>query len=113
MLFRSTLLWAKALSNISDSSILSINRIMRALFPGRGICFVSSVPDTVNPFWGFEEAQEQPFNQAPFYTGNPATGAMAIVYNFHFKLTPVELTIVSNGNVLPRPTGVSATVSTY
>ena len=77
-----TLILAKALANISDGSILSINQLLRNLFPGRGDCFVLD------------------------------TGNMTMVYRFHFILTPPELAIVSQSGVLPKPTGVSAQVVT-
>ena len=35
---------------------------------------------------------------------------MTMIYKFEFVLTPVELAIVLQSGVLPKPTGVSATV---
>lgn len=75
------LIYAKALANISDGSIPSINRVLLNLFPGRGNCYVDDGLD----------------------------GTMT--YVFEFPLTPVELAIVSQSGVLPRPTGVRASVS--
>ena len=74
------LLLAKALANISDGSIPSINQIMLNLFPGRGDCYVT---DGAN---------------------------MTMTYHFTFALTTVELAIVSQSGVLPKPTGVLASV---
>lgn len=75
-----TLIFAKALSNISDGSIPSINQILLNLFPNRGNCYVTDGLD------------------------------MTMTYTFAFAMTPVELAIVSQSGVLPKPTGVSATI---
>lgn len=75
-----TLIFAKALSNISDGSIPAINQLLLNLFPNRGNCYVTD------------------------------GGNMTMTYTFNFVLTPVELTIVQQSGVLPKPTGVSATV---
>jgi hypothetical protein len=75
-----TLIFAKALSNISDGSIPSINQILLNLFPHRGNCYVTDGLD------------------------------MTMTYTFAFVLTPVELAIVSQSGVLPKPTGVSSTI---
>jgi hypothetical protein len=75
-----TIILAKALSNISDGSIPSINQIMLNLFPGRGNCWVTD------------------------------PGGMALVYTFHFALTPVEVAIVSQSGILPKPAGVASSV---
>lgn len=75
------LIFAKALANISDGSIKSINSLLRALFPGRGNAFVA---DGLN---------------------------MTLTYTFQFILTPVELAIVEQSGVLPKPVGVAASVS--
>lgn len=75
-----TLIFAKALSNISDGSIPSINSILLRLFPNRGNCYVT---DGLN---------------------------MTMNYTFNFNLSQVELAIVQQSGVLPKPVGVSATV---
>lgn len=75
-----TLILAKALANISDCSIKSINQILLLIFPGRGNCYVT---DGLN---------------------------MSMTYTFEFGLSAVERSIVENSGVLPRPAGVSATV---
>lgn len=74
------LIFAKALANISDGSIPAVNQLLLNLFPGRGNVFVT---DGLN---------------------------MSMTYTFQFALTPVELAIVSQSGVLPKPVGVSATV---
>lgn len=75
------LIFAKALSNISDGSTKSINQLLMNLFRGRGNCYVIDNLD------------------------------MSMEYHFQFMLTPVELAILNQTGVLPKPTGVSATVT--
>lgn len=74
------LIYAKALSNISDGSVAAINQLLRNLFPNRGNCFVVDNLD------------------------------MTMTYMFKFILTPVEAAIVEQTGVLPKPVGVSADV---
>lgn len=74
------LIFAKALANISDGSIPGINQILLNLFPNRGNCYVLDGLD------------------------------MTMIYKFDFGLSSVELAIVTQSGVLPRSTGVSATV---
>lgn len=74
------LLYAKAASNITDGGIRSLNRLLLTLFPNRGNCYVTDGLD------------------------------MTMTYTFEFTLTAVELSIVTNSGVLPRPTGVAATI---
>jgi Protein of unknown function (DUF2612) len=73
-------IYAKALSNITDGSIPSLNQILLTLFPGRGQCYVAN------------------------------TGPMAMAYTFDFALEPVDEAIVYQSGVLPQPTGVTVTV---
>lgn len=75
-----TVLLAKALANICDGSVKAINQVLLNLFPGRGNCYATDGLD------------------------------MTMTYTFSFPLSPVELSIVTNSGVLPRPCGVSATV---
>jgi hypothetical protein len=75
-----TLIYAKALANISDGSIPALNQILLNLFPNLGNCFVAD------------------------------NGDMTMSYVFTFHLTPVQFAIVSQSGVLPKPSGVSATV---
>ena len=75
-----TLILAKAMANICDGSIPAINQILLNLFPNRGNCYVT---DGEN---------------------------MTMTYTFNFVLTPLELAIVQNSGVLPKPVGVSATI---
>lgn len=76
-----TLLFAKALANICDGSIPSINQLLLNLFPNLGNCFIA---DGLN---------------------------MTMTYTFKFPLTPLQLAIVQNSGVLPRTTGVAVSVS--
>jgi len=70
------LILAKALSNITDCSITSINQIMMSLFPGRGDCHVVDNND------------------------------MTLTYVFAFTTTAVEKAVIQGSGALPRPTGV-------
>lgn len=104
-----TLILAKAAANITNGSIAAINRILMALFPNRGNAYVTEGSPSTS-FFGFEEQGDTlGFNQAPFYQGQQPP-RMQMAYTFNFQLSPVELAIVQNSGVLPKPTGVSATV---
>lgn len=74
------LILAKALFNISDGSVASTNAILRSLFPGRGNTYVVDNFD------------------------------MTMTIVFVFQLSPVELAIVENSGVIPRPAGVLLTI---
>lgn len=74
------LLFAKALANISDGSIPSINQLLLNLFPSRGNCYVT---DGQN---------------------------MTMTYTFLFALSSVEYAIINSSGVMPKPVGVSVTV---
>lgn len=104
-----TLIYAKAAANITDGSIPSINRILMNLFPGRGNAYVQEGA-ILGEWFGFEESiNAKGFNQAAFYSG-AGIHTMMMSYVFEFPLTPVELAIVQQSGVLPKSTGVSATV---
>ena len=75
------LIYAKALANISNCSIPVINRILLDLFPNRGNCYCTDGQD------------------------------MTMTYSFKFALTSVEIAIVEQTGVLPKPAGVSLTVN--
>lgn len=72
---------AKALSNISATDVPSLNRALRSLFQNRGKAYVKQI------------------------------GPMAIEYVFEFFLEPWESSVVRFGEALPRPAGVSVSVS--
>lgn len=74
------LILAKAFSNICDGSVPSINRLLMMLFGGSGRCYVIDNRD------------------------------MSFVYKFDFQPSPLQLAILLNSGVMPRGTGVSATV---
>jgi hypothetical protein len=102
------LIFAKAAANITDGAIPSVNRILLNIFPGRGNCYVQE--GSVPAYFGFAEATNaQPFNQAPFYNGEPIP-YMAFSYVFRFPLTPVDRAVIAQSGVLPKPVGVAASV---
>jgi len=74
------LIFAKALANISDGSIPSINQILVNLFSEYGNCFVVDNLD------------------------------MTLTYVFGSDLSPVDFAIVTQSGVLPRPAGVAASI---
>lgn len=75
-----TLIFAKALANICDGSIPSINQLLMNLFPNQGDCYVVDNQD------------------------------MTMTFKFNLVLSPVQVAIVTQSNVLPVPVGVAATV---
>jgi hypothetical protein len=75
-----TLLFAKAMANITDGSIPSINALLMSLFGSSGQAFVTD------------------------------NGNMTMTYTFDFVLSPVDVAIVSQSGILPRPPGVAATI---
>lgn len=74
------LVLAKALANISDGSVRSLNQLLLNLFPGLGNCYVLD------------------------------NGGMSMTYMFEFTLTPVQQAIVYQSGVLPKPVGVAANI---
>jgi uncharacterized protein YigE (DUF2233 family) len=61
-------------------------------------------------YFGFEESGNAlTFGEGVFYNGQ-STNNMVMTYTFMFPLTSVELAIVTQSGVLPRPTGVHASV---
>ena len=149
------LIFAKAAANITNGSIKAINAILRLIFVGSGPCFVSEPEPTpyfgfaealglqpnyirsftnstlINElFFGFEEGQGQPFNQAvfqgplsfvsptdaaieaaaSFYNGTQIPH-MTMALNFGFTPTPVQLSIALQSTVVPKPVGVSIIVN--
>ncbi|VVD90421.1 bacteriophage protein [Pandoraea communis] len=71
-----TLIMVKALVNITDCSIPSINALLQSLFKGRGRCYVID------------------------------NGNMSMRFTFEFYLQPFEVAILTQSGILPRPTGV-------
>ena len=103
------LIFVKAAANITNGSIPAINQILLSLFPHRGNAYVTE-GSHAGTFFGFQESLNSVgFNQASFYAGT-AIATMTMTYTFAFQLTPVELAIVQNSGVLPKPTGVAASV---
>ncbi|MFT9016568.1 MAG: DUF2612 domain-containing protein [Acetobacter sp.] len=70
------LIYAKALANIADCSVLSLNLIAMTLFAGQGDVWVRD------------------------------NGDMTMTYIFDFVPTDVQISIIQNSGVLPRPAGV-------
>jgi hypothetical protein len=102
------LILAKALANISNGSIQSINRILLTLFFGRGVCYVQ---DGVSPqtYFGFQESGTAlGFGQGAFYSSENVA-EMRMTYVFHFELTPIDYAIM-NAGVLPKPLGVQSSI---
>jgi len=103
-----TLIFAKAAANITNGSIPAINQILLNLFPGRGNCYVTDGPTYATSYFGFQESTNaMGFNQASFYQSE-SLPTMQIQYVFEFQLTPVEIAIVEQSGVLPKPVGVAA-----
>ena len=71
-----TLIMTKAMANITDCSCASLNSLLAYLFAGRGRCYVLD------------------------------TGLMTMQYTFEFALSILEVAILTQSGVLPRPTGV-------
>lgn len=104
------LILAKAAANITNGSIPAINRILMTLFPNRGNCYVTEGGFDAGEWFGFAESTNaKGWDQAPFYSGAALTN-MQMTYTFEFQLSPVELAIVQQSGVLPKPTGVAASV---
>lgn len=105
-----TLIIAKAIANITLASYPALNQMLLNLFPHRGNCYVTDGVES-GSWFGFAESQNAVgFGQAAFYDGQSVTPGMHMTYTFDFPLTPVEMAIVQNSGVLPKPTGVNATV---
>lgn len=108
------LILAKAWANISDNSIPNINKLLMTLFPHRGNAYVTEgAPETA--YFNFEETGPDdgtPFGAdcEPFYGGQADTTRMTMTYTFLFQLSDVDLAIVQNSGVLPKPTGVKASI---
>ena len=77
------LILAKALANISSTTIFSLNKILNKLFPDRGRCYVQDLGD------------------------------MSMKFVFEFKLLDYEVAIVEVSGVMPKPAGVSFTTTQY
>jgi len=77
------LILAKALSNISDCSMPSLNKAIRSLFDGSDSrrCYATT------------------------------SNQMDLNYVFEFALTPVERTLAISAGVIPRPAGVKLTIT--
>ena len=74
------LIFVKALSNITDCSIPSINQILRNLFGQLGDAYCTDL------------------------------GNMQMTYTFNFVISPVDYAIITESGAMPKPAGVYATV---
>lgn len=70
------LILVKAIANITDCTISSLNKLVSYLFVDRGRCYVINL------------------------------GGMEMLYRFEFLLTPVDKSILANSGAIPRPAGV-------
>lgn len=70
----------KAMANITDGSIPSLNALLLRLFPGRGNAYVTD------------------------------DGDMEMTYTFTYSLTPQEFAVLTQSGIMSRPAGVKATV---
>jgi hypothetical protein len=104
------LIMAKAAANITNGSIASINQILLSLFPGRGNAYVQDGAIVAGWFGFAEQGNTQGFGQQSFYAGS-SLPTMVLTYVFQFHLSPVELAIVGQSGVLPKPAGVMASIS--
>jgi hypothetical protein len=103
------LIMAKAAQNITGASIPQINQILLNLFPNRGNAYVTDGYQG-GAYFGFNESTTAlTFGEGIFYSG-ASTQNMVMTYTFMFPLTSVEIAIVTQSGVLPRPTGVHASV---
>ena len=75
-----TLIYVKALANISSTNSPTYNQLLQNLFAGRGRCYVNDL------------------------------GSMQMRFTFEFQLTDYEFAIMTQSGVMPRPAGVSATI---
>lgn len=74
------LIMAKAMANITDCTIPSLNNALNYLFGDQGDAFVT------------------------------VTGVMSMNYVFGFNLSPVEWSILLNSNAIAKPAGVSVSI---
>lgn len=79
-IFRQLIL-VKALSNISDCSIKTYNKILMQLFPGRGNAFASD------------------------------TGNMSMILSLNFALYPFEVAILKQSGAFSNPAGVNLSIA--
>lgn len=74
------LIYLKALANISNATIPSYNKLLNYMFSGRGRCYAVD------------------------------NGLMQIRFVFEFALMPYEISILSSGAAIPRPSGVGVSL---
>jgi hypothetical protein len=81
------------------------------MFPNRGNAYVTDQNPQGGPYFGFQESTDaDTFGQAGFPAPSTVAQNMTIFYVFNFALTQVEQAIIEQSGVLPKPTGVAASV---
>lgn len=75
-----TLILTKALANIVATTAASMNQLLRNLFPGRGVTYVTD------------------------------NGGMSMTFYFEFDITSAEYAILTQSGALPHPAGVQFNV---
>lgn len=78
-----TLIMVKALANITNCTVPSLNKLMRTLFSASGNVYVID------------------------------NGDMAIRYVFEFQPTDYQIAVMVNSGVIPRPSGVQSSIMIY
>jgi hypothetical protein len=107
------LIYAKAMTNLTDGSITSINQILMTLFHGRGNAYVREEVPRPSHYFGFAEA-----GGADGFDGLGAFGdylgfrrsTMTVTYVFDFALEPWEEHVVRHSEAIPRIAGVTTRV---
>lgn len=82
-----TLILAKALANITATTSQALNRLLRNLFPNRGVAYVTDGGKS-----------------------NTALNGMTMSFVFEFALSQVEYAILTQSGVMPHPAGVGFNV---
>lgn len=107
-----TLIYIKALRNISSTNAPAVNQLLRNLFnvarptvtleyaPLGGFILGTST-------LGYSYITGEGLRDRCYVTD---LGEMGLRYTFEFPLTPYEFAVITQSGVLPRPGGVSATI---
>lgn len=107
-----TLIYLKALRNISSTNARAVNQLLRNLFNvARPTVTLEYAPLGgftlgVSPL-GYTYVAGEGLADRCYVTD---LGGMSLRYTFEFPLTPYEFAIITQSGVLPRPSGVSATI---
>ena len=108
------LILAKAATNITDGSIVSVNKILTDLFANRGRVYVREMPPPSWHYFGFaEQKSASGFNQEGSfgdYLRRRTSSMMNVTYVFNFSLEDYEDHIVRYSSAIPRTAGVQVEV---